>query len=190
MYMNTRGKTNRLRIIGGQWRGRRFNFPVVNVVRPTPNRVKETLFNWLAAVTTGARCLDLFTGSGALGLEALSRGACEVIMIDSNAEVINCLQQHLEVLNAQNARLLCCDALDYLDNTGEPFDNVFLDPPYGLPLVFPCCERLEQNGWLAEQARIYFETHKGESNIELPENWHLLRSKNAGRVGYHLAIRE
>ena len=111
-------------------------------------------------------------------------------MIDSNAEVINRLQQHLEVLNAHNARLLCCDALAYLDNMGKPFNIVFLDPPYGQPLVFPCCERLEQNGWLAEQAQIYFETQKGEPDIKLPQNWQLLRSKNAGQVGYHLAIRE
>lgn len=181
-------KNQSLRIIGGSWRGRKLAFPSVPGLRPSPDRVRETLFNWLAGVIHGSRCLDLFTGSGALGLEAASRGAAEVVMVDTSRAVIDQLRQHQQTLQADMIRLVQADALSYLKQAARPFDVVFLDPPYRQGLLVPCCRQLAEAGWLAEGAYIYMEAERELGEPALPEGWALHRSKTAGQVGYHLAI--
>lgn len=196
-------RPNQLRIIGGRWRSRRLSFPDVEGLRPTPDRVRETLFNWLAPVIEGARCLDLFAGSGALGLEALSRGAVEVVMLDRDPQVIACLKENVATLSAPGATIVAADALAYLQQreipfhpplikggTGGIFDIVFLDPPFGQGLLEPCCTLLEERGWLAPSAHIYLESESALGPPTLPAQWQLKRSQKAGQVGYHLATRE
>jgi 16S rRNA (guanine966-N2)-methyltransferase len=182
--------SNTLRIIGGQWRSRKLRFPDVDGLRPTPDRVRETLFNWLRGVIEGARCLDLFAGSGALSFEALSRGAGAVVMVERDAGAVRALRTNLELLNAGNAQLIQRDALEFLrDGPGTlpPFDIVFLDPPYHRNLIDPCCALLHDGGWLAPAARIYIEAEASLGGFRLPPDFELMRSKRAGQVGYHLA---
>jgi 16S rRNA (guanine966-N2)-methyltransferase len=147
------GGDGQLRIIAGQWRSRQFNFPMAAGLRPTPNRVRETLFNWLAPYVEGAKVLDLFAGSGALFLEALSRGAGSALALDLNPAALNSLRSHLQTLQCDNGQLQQTDALAYLQNpAATPFDLVFLDPPFNQDLLLPACTLLEQNGWLAVSA--------------------------------------
>ncbi len=182
------GGRQTVRIIAGQWRSRKIHFPDLVQLRPTPDRVRETLFNWLAPVIAGARCLDLFAGSGALGLEALSRGAAQVVFVDRDADVVAHIRKHATLFKAEHATVIQADALDYLQHCKEQFDIVFLDPPYDAALLLPVSHALEQQGVLREHARIYLETRDGTVN-ELPANWQLQRSKQAGQVAYHLAER-
>lgn len=188
--MSRPGNSNQLRIIGGQWRGRKLRFADGRGLRPTPDRVRETLFNWLMPYLPGARCLDLFTGSGALGLEALSRGAARVIMVDNNNKVISQMRDNLSLLNADNAELVQADGIKWLrQQEAEAFDIVFLDPPYVDKLLPECIKLLEENNWLKQQAWIYIELPSNEDVPELPVNWQWHRNKQAGQVGYHLAHR-
>ncbi len=180
---------NQLRIIGGQWRGRKLSFPEVPGLRPTPDRVRETLFNWLAPVITGARCLDLFAGSGALGMEALSRGATRVVLVDNQAVVVTQLRANVNVLQTQAAEVIKEQALNYLRGPAIAFDVVFLDPPYQSDELPQCIEQLEQGGWLTAHAWIYLEAPAKVGLPPLPENWRVSRSKVAGEVGYHLVER-
>ncbi|CAK0780574.1 16S rRNA m(2)G966 methyltransferase [Gammaproteobacteria bacterium] len=184
--MGSRGP-NRLRIIGGQWRGRLLPFPDAVGLRPTPDRVRETLFNWLQGVVTGTRCLDLFAGSGALGLEALSRGAAEAVLVEHNPVVAMTLRGHLERLAAEHGQVVQTDAINYLQGLSRPFDLVFLDPPFHQGWIARCCALLEERGWLTRGAWIYLETEVGLPLQPLPANWELVRSRHAGQVGYHLA---
>ena len=186
--MKTRQAANQVRIIAGTWRGRRLSFAPVPGLRPTPDRVRETLFNWLSPVVRGARCLDLYAGSGALGLEAASRGAAEVVLVDNDPQVVAALGRQLESLGAQQVRVVQADVQQWLSGAVSQFDIVFLDPPFRRQLLAPCVQLLESRGWLSAQARIYIEAEKGLAP-ELPDNWELLRSKLAGQVGYHLAGR-
>ncbi len=190
----TRRAPNRLRIIGGRHRGRKLAFPDANGLRPTPDRVRETLFNWLMPHLGGARCLDLFAGSGALGLEALSRGAGHVTLVEANPAVARQLEANLELLGeGGRSEVMCRDALAFLRTApAGPFDIVFLDPPYDADLLPPAIAALEQGGWLADPAWIYLEVpvKKGEAALPaLPANWSLHREKRAGQVGYHLIRR-
>lgn len=182
------GAANRVRIIGGAWRGRRIAFADRAGLRPTPDRVRETVFNWLAPWLAGARVLDLFAGSGAFGFEALSRGAAEAVLVDSDPQVVRSLQRQGEELGARGARYVCADALRFLAAPAQPFDVVFLDPPYGRGLLAPCARALAAGGWLAPDARLYLEAERNLTP-ELPDGWALLRSRQAGEVGYHLAAR-
>jgi len=185
--------SNQLRIIGGEWRGRKLRFPDAPNLRPTPDRVRETIFNWLAPMIHGARCLDLFAGSGALGLEALSRGAAFTTFVDSHKKVTQALQGHLELLNANDkAEVLQMDGVKFLSyakflNTeAKVYDLVFLDPPYHLDFMQKVVPLLEANGWLADNAMLYLEIEKRQSLPELPENWQKLKEKTAGEVNYFL----
>jgi 16S rRNA (guanine966-N2)-methyltransferase len=178
-----------LRIIGGTWRGRRFRFADVPDIRPTPDRVRETLFNWLGPRVVGARCLDLFAGSGALGLEALSRGAATTVFVDQNATITRALSELLATLAAQNARVEREDAVRFLGRAATAFDIVFLDPPFASGLSAKAGALLERHGWLAPAALIYVESPAREALPSLPDNWTLLRTKQAGDVGYHLFAR-
>lgn len=182
-----RGSRSRvLRIIAGTWRGRRLRFPAHADIRPTPDRVRETLFNWIGARVVGARCLDLFAGSGALGLEALSRGAARVQFVERNAEAARALERALREWNARGADVRVGDALRVLAGRAEPFDLVFLDPPFASSLTARAAEVLERRGWLADRALIYVECTAGAARPAVPERWALLKSKQAGEVGYHL----
>ncbi|MEJ2644652.1 MAG: 16S rRNA (guanine(966)-N(2))-methyltransferase RsmD [Gammaproteobacteria bacterium] len=185
--MKSTSNRNQLRIIGGAWRGRRLAFPPVPGVRPTPDRVRETLFNWLAPVIVGARCLDLFAGSGALGLEAASRGAAQVLLVDSDRRVAAALREHAARLQAGVVEVVQADALAFLTGTASPFDVVFLDPPFSQGLLAPCVARLEAGGWLATEGYLYLEAERALVAPPLPEGWEIVRSKTAGQVGYHLA---
>jgi 16S rRNA (guanine966-N2)-methyltransferase len=184
-----RGPRNQLRIIGGEWRGRKLAFADAEGLRPTGDRIRETLFNWLAPYLPGARCLDLFAGSGALGLEAASRGAARVVMLDTAPAVVRLLREHGATLRASGVEVLQADALQYLGGPAEPYDIVFLDPPFRQGLLQPCCERLATHGWLAPRAWIYLEAERELGEPALPEGWTLHRSNAAGEVGYYLATR-
>ncbi len=180
---------NTLRIIGGEWRGRRIRFPGVAGIRPTPDRVRETLFNWLAAVVSGSRCLDLFAGSGALGLEALSRGAARVSFVERDREAARSLRETAEKLAPDRASVAQADALAWLAGTPTPFDIVFLDPPYESNLLAASMHALDTRGWLAPGASIYIETPASQGAPALPGGWQAHRSGRTGAVGYHLARR-
>ncbi|MEX1994351.1 MAG: 16S rRNA (guanine(966)-N(2))-methyltransferase RsmD [Steroidobacteraceae bacterium] len=182
-------RPNALRIIGGEWRGRRIRFPGLAGLRPTPDRVRETLFNWLAAVVAGSRCLDLFAGSGALGLEALSRGAACVCFLEREREAADCLREMAMALAPERASVLHADALAWLRGPATPFDVVFLDPPFGSELLPAAMSALESGGWLAANAYIYLEAPATDGPPGLPANWTMHRSGRAGAVGYHLARR-
>lgn len=179
-----------IRIVGGTYRGRKLKVAEVKGVRPTPDRVRETLFNWLQPVIAGARCLDLFAGSGALGFESLSRGAESVVMVDQAAEVVDLLRQELAVLGAKNAEIYRAMVPHQLKKPLKPFDIVFIDPPFGENLLAPCCAYLEEKSFLADNAYIYLEAKETITPDLLPPNWELLKSKKAGRVAYHLALRK
>jgi 16S rRNA (guanine966-N2)-methyltransferase len=186
LAMRRSGHARVLRIIGGSWRGRRLRFPDVADIRPTPDRVRETLFNWLGTRIRGARCLDLFAGSGALGLEALSRGAREVVFIERHRETARALRELLAEWEAEGARVECSDALELLHGISQPFEIVFIDPPFASQLLSTTAALLEQSSWLAPAALIYVEASAREPLPTLPENWRLLKAKRAGEVGYHL----
>ena len=180
---------NRLRIIGGQWRGRKLEFSDLPGLRPTTDRVRETLFNWLQQQVPGARVLDLFSGSGALGLEALSRGAEQLILVDSAATVTRQLQSHLQLLNAQDrTQVVNANALTWLQaQPARPsFDLIFLDPPYHQGLLQECCQLLEQQQLLKPGGWIYIEAEKELQPLPVPTNWRLHRSLNAGQGSCYL----
>lgn len=176
---------SRVRIIGGQWRGVRIDFPPLPALRPSPDRVRETLFNWLRAPIPGARCLDLFTGSGVIGIEALSRGAAHVDFVDSESAVIRHLRDTLQRLKTTQGFVHHADALRYLAGTPSRYDVVFLDPPYASEVLLQACNALAR-GWLAEGAHLYLECAADKPLPVLPPGWQVLRSKRAGQVGYHL----
>ena len=177
-----------LRIIGGSWRGRRLRFPPSAQIRPTPDRVRETLFNWLAARVPGARCLDLFAGSGALGLEALSRGAAHVTFVERDAAAAREIAARLAEWGGQEARVEHIDARAFLERTPAPFDIVFLDPPFASGLLAATPARLEQGGWLTPDALVYVESAADAPPL-VPPVWTALKEKRAGEVGYHLYSR-
>ncbi len=175
-----------LRIIGGAWRGRKLRFPPSAEIRPTPDRVRETLFNWLGARTQGARALDLFAGSGALGLEALSRGASHVTFVERDAVAARELRARLAEWQAGDAVVVHGDALRYLVGEARPFGLVFLDPPFATGLLSEAARLLDERGWLADGALIYVECAARAGPPPLPGRWRMLKAKRAGEVGYHL----
>lgn len=175
------------RIIAGRWRSRRLAFPPRPGVRPTGDRIRETLFNWLQPVIPGARCLDLFAGSGALGLEALSRGAAEAVFVDRDPACIEAIGRHLQTLGAEGAERVTADAAAWLRGPARAFDVVFLDPPFDSGLLVECCELLAAGGWVTPGGRIYLEHAAATPPPALPAGWRLLRSARAGAVRYHLA---
>jgi 16S rRNA (guanine966-N2)-methyltransferase len=182
-----------VRIIGGEWRGRKLHFPHAEGLRPTPDRVRETLFNWLQFELAGRRCLDLFAGSGALGIEALSRGAAEAVFVEREAGAARSIKEALATLACSRGRVEQCDAFAWLEQVerrpGPPFDIVFIDPPYGQALLGEAMARLERSGCLAPGAWVYLEDAADRGVPALPPGWELVRAKRAGEVGYHLARR-
>ncbi len=184
--MAGRGPNQQLRIIGGCWRGRRLSFPPVSGLRPTPDRVRETLFNWLAPVIAGARCLDLFAGSGALGIEALSRGAAEVVFVERHPVIAQGLKENLDRLGSASTQVEQADVLLWLQGQAQPADIVFLDPPFAADLLNPVCATLEEKRWLTPGARLYLESERDLQTLSLPQDWEIIREKTAGRVSYRL----
>jgi 16S rRNA (guanine966-N2)-methyltransferase len=186
--MDAKPTLSQLRVIGGCWRGRKLAFAPLPGLRPTPDRVRETLFNWLAPVIHGARCLDLFAGSGALGLEAASRGAQECVLVERDAEAVRVLGEQVSRLGAVQVQVVGADAVHWLYGVARPFDIVFLDPPFRAGPLQECIDLLETRGWLAPVAWIYLETGH-DTQPELPASWELYRDRRAGQVRYRLVRR-
>lgn len=179
-----------VRIISGQWRGRKLPVHDVEGLRPTTDRVKETLFNWLAQDIYQAKCLDLFAGSGSLSFEALSRGAESLTMIELDPKAAAQLKQNLTAIGATNATLHNTNSVNFLNQVGTPHDLVFIDPPFRKDLIQQVITALEANHWLSPNALIYIEAEKELGSIDVPPSWHLYREKTAGQVCYRLFIRE
>jgi 16S rRNA (guanine966-N2)-methyltransferase len=182
--------SGQVRIIAGQCRGRRISFPAVVGLRPTGDRLRETLFNWLTAELRGARCLDLFAGSGALGLEAASRGAGDVILIELNPAAARALDENIEALGLKSARVFNANVLNWLQQNAsdsKPFDIIFLDPPFDSTLLAETITTLtQQSTLLAEEAMIYIEAPARQTLDSLPDSWQLHRHKTAGDVACYL----
>ncbi|WP_371375614.1 16S rRNA (guanine(966)-N(2))-methyltransferase RsmD [Thalassotalea aquiviva] len=178
--------TGQVRIIAGKHRGRKLPVLLSDGLRPTTDRVKETVFNWLTSDIVDARCLDCFAGSGSLGFEALSRGAKEVSFIELSTKVANQLKQNIALLKADNATVLNQDVNQYLLQAKQGFDLVFIDPPFRLGLVEKVVSLLEQQQLLNPDALIYIETESEKGELAVPAHWQLLKQKVAGQVTYRL----
>lgn len=177
----------RLRIVAGKWRSRVLPIADVPGLRPTAERIRETLFNWLAPTIDGARCLDLFAGTGALGIEAMSRGAASVEFVENSKVAAQALRETNLALAAPNATVRQVDAIAYLN--GEPtqsFDVVFLDPPFATDHYEELCRLLASRGWLAKGGHVYLEQDSGQRVPDLPEGWQIHKEKVAGKVRYSL----
>jgi 16S rRNA (guanine966-N2)-methyltransferase len=177
--------SGRIRIIGGSLRNSRLDVPELPGLRPTPERVRETLFNWLAPMLAGARVLDLCAGTGALGIEALSRGAASACFVEPEMRAAQALRDNLARLKVAGGEVAALDAQGFLRGAARPFDLVFLDPPFALGLWSVLAERLEQGGWLAGQAWIHVESPRGQVP-GVPANWSLHREGRAGEVRFAL----
>lgn len=177
---------NQFRIIGGKWRGRKLTFLPHKDLRPTPNRVRETLFNWLSPVISTSYCLDLFAGSGALGFEALSRGANKVVFVDHEIKAISQIEANLLLLNCNTAKTYCMRAENYIAYSQLKFDIVFLDPPFHHNLIPKIAKILNEASILQPKSYIYFESEINNKNLFLPLNWNITHQKQAGQVLYTL----
>jgi len=181
-------KLGKIRIIGGQWRGRKLHVLDKSGLRPTTDRVRETLFNWLQFSIAQSECLDLFAGSGILGIEAASRGAKKVISVEKDVHIAQHLTKQVTLLDKTPFQILNIDAYQFLKQPPQhQFDIVFLDPPFGKNLLQPCCQLLEENNFLKPDAYIYLEAEKNLNTLELPKNWQIIKQKVAGQVTYALA---
>jgi 16S rRNA (guanine966-N2)-methyltransferase len=172
---------NRVRIIGGEWRSRVIHFPPASQLRPTPDRVRETLFNWLGQRLDGLACLDLFAGSGALGFEALSRGARRVVMIERDRIVARALRDNAAKLAASGAHVVEAEALAWLARNTERFDVVFVDPPYASDLAQRALQALAPH--VAPGGRVYVESAEA---LQATAEWRPVREDRAGAVRYAL----
>ncbi len=173
-----------VRIIAGQWRGRRLTFPERQGLRPTGDRLREMLFNWLQPHWPGARCLDLFAGSGALGLEAASRGAAWVTLVERDPEAARALRANCALLGTEAVEVFERDALDWLARSppARPYDIVFIDPPFADAVLDAALRGLTLPGWLATPAWVYLETARERPPVALPTGWLRHREKLAGAV--------
>lgn len=172
---------NKVRIGGGEWRSRLLRFPDALGLRPTPDRVRQTLFNWLGQELHGLHCLDLFAGSGAIGFEALSRGAASVVMVESNPAVHRALVENASLLKADKAQILRQDALQFLAQNRKRFDVIFLDPPFDQQWLQKLLPLLARH--LAEGGAIYAESEKSLAGLA---DWQVIKHGKAGNVYYHL----
>jgi len=181
ILQKSKTKTNQVRINAGVWRSRLLKFHDVEGLRPTPDRVRQTVFNWLGQDLTGKACLDLFAGTGAFGFEALSRNAKSVVMVENSALAFKSLQQNQASLKAQNCQILNIDALQFLATNTQQFDVIFCDPPY-------------QKGWLGKLQPL-LEAHLSDGGVVYAEAeyalqdddvWQVLKHGKAGNVYYHL----
>lgn len=189
MAQTIKRKSNSVRIIAGQYRSRKLDFPTLEGLRPTADRVRETLFNWLQDSIQGETCLDLFAGSGALGFEALSRGASQVDFIEQNATAAKSIRENIERLGAKQGDVFCCDALQWLDShaqESQKYGLVFLDPPFQGELLAQSIMKLESANILKAGGLVYIEKEKQSASDWLPENWTEVKSKKAGSVQFGL----
>ena len=173
-----------VRVIAGLWRGRKLSVLNAEGLRPTTDRVKEMLFNWLMMDVANARCLDCFAGSGSLGIEALSRQAQAVVFLEKFANAAQQLKKNLASLKTDKGTVINTDTLTYLSqkNSTEPFEIIFIDPPFHHNFVPQVLTLLQQNNWLAENALIYVETEKNHPPLLLAKNWQVIKEKSAGMV--------
>ncbi len=184
---NKKPQRGRLRIVAGIWRSRLLEIADVPGLRPTAERIRETVFNWLTPHLAGARCLDLFAGTGALGLEALSRGASEALFVETAPLAVSTLQKNVATLEASNATVRRADAVSYLQHPGaDQFDIVFLDPPFADDLHADLCKLLDESSILATDALVYLEEDRAKPEVVLPLGWQTLKTRNAGNVRYSL----
>jgi 16S rRNA (guanine966-N2)-methyltransferase len=170
-----------IRIIGGEWRSRRVKFSAEEQIRPTPDRVRETLFNWLGQQLDGLTCVDLFAGSGALGLEAASRGAASVTLVERNPRVVSSLQESIQVFGSSSIKVIRADALEFLKRDESVYDLAFLDPPFGEALTGDFMMELGKR--LSFGAKVYYECGQ---QFEPPSDWRIFKQGRAGRVHFHL----
>jgi len=179
------------RIISGRWRGRKLHFDDAEGLRPTTDRIRETVFNWLRADVPGSACLDIFAGSGALGFEAISRGAGQLLMLDNNLCTVNNLKKNREALSAANISIQKTDSLHWLqqqiETKSRSFDILFLDPPFQTPLLQQSCDLLAKSDLLRGDAKIYIE-HALNDSIAVPPLWRCLKNAQAGQVAYKLFV--
>ena len=178
--------TGTLRVIGGRWRGRKLTVLDSEGLRPTPSRVRETLFNWLQFSLSGANCLDLFAGTGALGLEAASRGVEKVTLVEFNTGIAEQLSKNCQQLGADNYQLVNKDAVSFLSGDQDQYDIVFIDPPYELGVWSEIAEQLVSQDCLSLNALIYVEYPITAIKPSLPSKWQLIKEKKAGGVNYCL----
>ena len=176
-----------MRIIAGQWRHQQLPVLSRQGLRPTPDRVRETLFNWLAADLRGATCLDLFAGTGALGFEAASRGAGKVILVERDADLARHLRAQAHILGAHMVQVVCADATQWLAHGAERFDLVFIDPPYGSMSLLSLTQALRRHGRVSAASKVYAEMAADDERPVFAQDWTLLHDKRAGRVRYYLA---
>lgn len=184
----TKKSRGRLRIVAGIWRSRVLEIADVEGLRPTSERIRETLFNWLTPRMAGARCLDLFAGTGALGLEALSRGAAAAVFVENSKVAIATLRRNVASLDASGAVIHAGSATEYIDAAGaESFDIVFLDPPFADDNLAELCRLVDESELVATNANVYLEQDRAKPEPDLPDGWTVLKSKVAGNVRYTLA---
>lgn len=174
------------RVIAGQWRGRRLNFAAGTEVRPTGDRVRETLFNWLAPQIEGMRCLDLFAGAGALGIEALSRGAAQVVFVEKDRRLTQGIEASLELLSCSRGEVHCADAFNWLEQSTKTFDLVFIDPPFAIHAQDKLCTLLSSQCSIAPHGWCYVERDAQQEAPQLPPGWSVWREKQAGQVAFQL----
>ena len=192
-------RPNQVRIIGGMFRSRKLTFPTLPGLRPTGDRIRETLFNWLAPHIIGSRCLDLFAGSGALGMEALSRGAAQVIFIDASAQACEALRHNLDLLDRNllasgQAQVICANSLRWINtgsnSTGSGFNIIFLDPPFADNLHQACSNALDASKLLAPDCLIYIEEAREQAPLSLPSHWQIAKTRSAGNIRFQLFQRQ
>ena len=182
-----RPQSGRLRIVAGNWRSRLLQIADVAGLRPTSERIRETLFNWLTPRIGGARCLDLFAGTGVLGLEALSRGAAEAVFVEKSALAAKTLRDNIATLGAYATLVHNTDAFTFLRSTDPgKFDVVFLDPPFAADVLGDLCRLIDEAMILADGAQVYLEEDRARPGVILPEGWQFVKTKNAGNVRYSL----
>lgn len=184
-YKSEKKRSGQFRVIGGAWRSRRLSFPDIDGLRPTTDRIKETVFNWLSADVPGSKVLDLFGGSGALGFEALSRGAGQLLFVELNRTAVQALRDNIALLGA-NAEVVQNDALDWLRSANTTFDLVFLDPPFRQDLLSPAIHLLHDKSVLSAGAKVYIEQESEAPLPETPAQWRLVKEAKAGQVSYLL----
>jgi len=182
-----KSQPGRLRIVAGNWRSRLLEIADVPGLRPTSSRIRETLFNWLKPGIHGARCLDLYAGTGALGLEALSRGAAEAVFVEKSRAAVVTLEKNIQALGATAAFVHAGDAFGYLQGESRgQFDIVFLDPPFAADKLADLCRLLDETSVLARGAQVYIEEDRSRPDLVLPDGWQVTKSKQAGNVRYSL----
>ena len=179
--------TSSLRIIGGQWRGRRLPIPIHHTLRPTPNAIRETLFNWLAPRLSNCTCLDVFAGSGALGTEALSRGASWVTFLEKSKKIAAMIGQNMAQLNGEaHSLVIHTDALHWLTTAhATPFDIIFIDPPFHHNFIDPVCALIHQYKWICTGGYVYLE-HERKTTPRVPKSWQCYRTKTSKHIAYSL----